>query len=418
MSQNGSTRTIAVTSGKGGVGKTNLSVNLALQLALLGKKVCIFDADLGMANINILLGLEPDYDLEDVISNGRRLEDVIIRDFHGIDVIPGSSGVERIARLGEQEVDRLIRSFSNLRAYDFLLIDTSAGVNRSILSFCLASSDIVLMITPEPTSLTDAYALLKILTLNGYRGTARIVVNQCRSPKSASGIYRKFKETVKKYLPLDLVLLGVVVKDPKVEEAVRRQEAFLLFSPASNASKCIRHLAERLLNHSQTDLESCGVEPFWSRCLELMQGPVRMKPDRDENNPSAPDSRDEASDISVFPADTGRKPGEKNYPPEKLPEDPVPPADAPPPAPDQVPPPRVEEVSNTPEVLPAHDNHAFLLNRLIEEVSSVSRELSSIRETLKEVAGNRPGNSGSSGLQNGQEVILDLDAFIKTHTSI
>lgn len=418
MSQNGSTRTIAVTSGKGGVGKTNFSVNLALQLALLGKKVCIFDADLGLANINILLGLGSEYDLEDIISNGRRLEDIIIRDFHGIDVIPGSSGVERIARLGEQEVDQLISSFSDLRSYDFLLIDTSAGVNKSMLSFCLASSDIVLMITPEPTSLTDAYALLKILTLNGYRGTARIVVNQCGSPKIASGIYRKFKETVRKYLPIDLALLGVIVKDPTVEEAVRRQEPFLLFSPDSNASKCMRHLTERLLNHAQADLEPCGIEPFWSRCLELMQGPVKIKPDRDGNKPLASDSREGVADKGTLPADTDREPKEKINHPERLPDDPESPVEAAPPAPDQDAPPRVEEADNTPEVLPAHDNHANLLNRLIEEVSSVSRELSFIRETLKEGTGNRPGNGGSPGAQNGQAIILDLDAFIKMHKSI
>jgi len=418
LSQNGSTRTIAVTSGKGGVGKTNFSVNLALQLALLGKKVCIFDADLGLANINILLGLGSEYDLEDVISNGRRLEDIIIRDFHGIDVIPGSSGVERIARLGEQEVDQLISSFSDLWAYDFLLIDTSAGVNGSIIAFCLASSDIVLMITPEPTSLTDAYALLKILTLNGYRGTARIVVNQCGNPKIASGIYRKFKETVRKYLPIDLALLGVIVTDPTVEEAVRRQEPFLLFSPDSNASKCMRHLTERLLNHSQADLESCGIEPFWSRCLDLMQGPVRINPDRDGNKPLASDSREGVDDTGTLSVDTDREPKEKMNHPERLPDDPGPPVEAAPPEPDQGASPHVEDVDNTPEVLPAYDNHANLLNRLIEEVSSVSRELRFIRETLKEGPGNRPDHGGSPGVQNGQAIILDLDAFIKTHKSI
>ncbi len=393
MSQNGVTRTIAVTSGKGGVGKTNFSVNLALQLAELGKKVCILDADLGMANINILLGLDPEYDLEDVISNGRRLEDIIIRDVHGIDVIPGSSGVERIARLGEQEMDRLIGAFSELKTYEFLLIDTSAGVNRSMLAFCLASSDIVLIITPEPTSLTDAYALLKILTLNGYRGMARIVVNQCGKPKSAFNIYRKFKETVVKYLPIDLTLLGVVVKDPGVEEAVRRQEAFLLSSPDSNASRCIRHLTERLLDHAHADLDACGIEPFWSRCLELIQGPVRITPDRDGCSPSDSDQQKETGDMGSSSTDETH------------------------PALGREPPTNGAEANCSPEVAPLHGGYVTLLNRLIKEVSSVSRELSFLRETLEKSAGTRPFHNELTGDQKRQAISLDFDAFIKMHPS-
>lgn len=393
MSQNGSTRTIAVTSGKGGVGKTNFSVNLALQLAELGKKVCILDADLGLANISILLGLDPEYDLEDVISKGRRLEDIIIRDFHGIDVIPGSSGVERIAHLGDGEVKRLIGAFSDLKTYEFLLIDTSAGVNKSILAFCLASSDIVLIITPEPTSLTDAYALLKILARNGYRGTARIVVNQCGSPKSAFGIYQKFKETVRKYLSIDLILLGVIVKDPRVEEAVRRQEAFLLFAPDSNASRCMRHLTERLLDHVHADLDACGIEPFWSRCLELIQGPVRMSPDQDGCKPSDRDSQEETADMGPSTA-------------ERMP-----------PAQGRASPPQPEEGDSTPEVAPSQQAYFTLLDRLIKEVSSVSRELSFLRETLEKNTGTRPFDSGFPGDQKRQGIFLDFDAFIKVHSS-
>ena len=132
------TRTITITSGKGGVGKTNISVNVALHLASLGYRTCLFDADLGLANINILLGLSPEYNLEDVISDRHSLQDIIIRNYKGIDIIPGSSGVEEMANLESDQVDHLIQSFSELDGYDFLLFDTSAGVSRNVLAFCLS----------------------------------------------------------------------------------------------------------------------------------------------------------------------------------------------------------------------------------------------------------------------------------------
>ena len=132
-------RTITVTSGKGGVGKTNLSTNLSLHLAALGHRTCVFDADLGLANINILLGLYPEHTLEDVILNEQPLSSIIIRNHLGIDIIPGSSGVEKIANIDSEHVDALIKSFSLLEDYDFLLFDTSAGVSKNVVSFCLSS---------------------------------------------------------------------------------------------------------------------------------------------------------------------------------------------------------------------------------------------------------------------------------------
>ncbi|HDZ23313.1 MAG TPA: MinD/ParA family protein, partial [Desulfobacteraceae bacterium] len=152
-------RTVAITSGKGGVGKTNISVNLALSLSRKGHKVCLFDADLGLANINILLGLEPESTLVDVVKGTSTLSDIMM-EYEGVSIIPGSSGVEELAELSASDREMLLQSFESIGDHDFIFFDTSAGVSRDVVAFCLASSEVLLVITPEPTSLTDAYALL------------------------------------------------------------------------------------------------------------------------------------------------------------------------------------------------------------------------------------------------------------------
>jgi flagellar biosynthesis protein FlhG len=149
-------RIITVTSGKGGVGKTNISVNMALYLASQKYRVCLFDADMGLANIDILLGLYPEYTLEDVLTREKRLQDVIIRDYSGIDIIPGSSGVRKMADPEPGEIDFLMDALSELQDYDFFFFDTSAGISKNVISFCMASPEIILVVTPEPTSWTDA----------------------------------------------------------------------------------------------------------------------------------------------------------------------------------------------------------------------------------------------------------------------
>jgi len=142
------TRTITITGGKGGVGKTSISLNLALCLSKLKTKVCLFDADLGLANINILLGLYPEYDLEDVILDKKSIKDILIKTPQGIDIIPGSSGVEKLANLGSEEIEHIVKSFSELEEYDYFLFDTSAGITKNVISFCLASSEVLIVEWP------------------------------------------------------------------------------------------------------------------------------------------------------------------------------------------------------------------------------------------------------------------------------
>ncbi|MBF0209522.1 MAG: cyclic nucleotide-binding domain-containing protein [Desulfamplus sp.] len=263
------TRVITVTSGKGGVGKTNVSANLALHLAELGYTTCLFDADLGLANINILLKIYPEYNLKDVILHQKSIKDIIIEDYEGIDIIPGSSGVEEMANLTPEQIVKLIKQFSQLDAYDYFIIDTAAGISKDVISFCLASSELMVIITPDPTSLTDAYSLLKILTLNGFKNSVMVVINQSPGIQSAKNALGKFVVTTTKYLGLKLIPVGVIGRDPNVVSAVSKQRPFLMLYPNTSASKSIKNIAQNLIRKEREGVVTFTMETFWEKCLSF-----------------------------------------------------------------------------------------------------------------------------------------------------
>ncbi|MBU0996286.1 MAG: AAA family ATPase [Proteobacteria bacterium] len=269
------TRIITITSGKGGVGKTNISVNLSLHLARMGYSVCLFDADFGLANVNLLLKLYPEHNLKDVILNDMELSEIIIRNFQGIDIIPGSSGVEEMANLKPEQIARLINAFSKIDTYDYFIIDTAAGISRDVISFCLASSEILLVITPDPTSITDAYALLKILALNGYKDPVMVTVNQSPNMSKAKTALSKLAITVKKFLSLKLLPVGVIGRDSAVTEAVEAQKPFLSLSPHSQASKSIKKLTENIINKNSGQIELFTIGSFWEKCLNIFKSPLK-----------------------------------------------------------------------------------------------------------------------------------------------
>ncbi|MCF8063221.1 MAG: MinD/ParA family protein [Deltaproteobacteria bacterium] len=275
MAETNGTRTIAVTSGKGGVGKTTLSVNLALALAEEGYRSCLFDADLGLANVNVLLGLDVARTLEDALFGETTLQDIRFRDVHGIDIIPGSSGARRMADLDPEQVSALLSSFGDLDGYDFFIMDTSAGIARNVVAFCLAAHDVILVVAPEPASMTDAYALLKILHLNDFQGRVEVVVSRCRSIAAAKTFFDRFRVTVREHLNLKVVLLGVVVQDDRVQDAVRRRQPVLRIHPRTNASRCIRHLAKALVQRPVSG-KSPGLSPFWERFIRFVKAPLNL----------------------------------------------------------------------------------------------------------------------------------------------
>ncbi len=424
MSDNGMTRTITITSGKGGVGKTNISVNVALHLASLGYRTCLFDADLGLANINILLRLSPEYNLEDVIFNRHSLQDIIIRNYKGIDIIPGSSGVEKMANLENDQVDHLIQSFSELDGYDFLLFDTSAGVSRNVLAFCLASSEVVMIVTPEPTSLTDAYALLKILTLNGFSSKVKIVVNQCKSIPIAKRTYNTFKATVQKYLHTDVMPLGIVIQDQKVVEAIKTQQALILLYPESNASKGIKRITKNLLEHRQEDLEPSDMISFWTKCLRLIKSPLDLAGPKKAKKGIESQSATEHPLKKAPQLAQGTK--QKNVPAESEDNEETVQSLEKPAQEESIQPQTPQEqdaIVKTPgpskpvDIAHAEQDISLVMSKLIDSVSSVSQELQLIRKAMEERGQNPLGMKGL--VDGGQKAIahksitLDFDDFLK-----
>ena len=276
-------RVFTITSGKGGVGKTNICVNLAVQLAREGLRTCIFDADLGLANINILLGISPEYDLEDVIEGEKNLSDIMIHDPSGTDVIPGATGVEKLATLTPENLSRLIDDFSCLDGYDILLFDTSAGISREVTSFCMASKEVILVIIPEPTSLTDGYSLLKVLSLNGYRDPVKVVVNQAKNERVAQTVFDKFSQAVQKFLPLKVLYMGCLPSEESVAEAVARQQPFVTLYPAGRASEGIARLARNLLNHGDSKSSYDAFDSFWEKFANVTQTPLKLPQKKSAN---------------------------------------------------------------------------------------------------------------------------------------
>ncbi|RLC03550.1 MAG: hypothetical protein DRH34_05555 [Deltaproteobacteria bacterium] len=275
-------RIITITSGKGGVGKTSISLNLSLSLASKGFKVCLFDADLGLANVNILTGIYPKKDLESVISGQFRLNEIIIKDYQGIDIIPGSSGVGKIADLTRTQTGTLISAFLDLEEYDYFIFDTSAGISSQVLSFCMASHEIILVATCEPTSLTDAYSMLKVLSKYEYNSPVKVIINQVKSGKAAQKAYGQLKKTVNKFLPVKLSPLGIVASDKNVRAAVISQTPFCMLFPDTIATKCIHSIAHKLMNKAG-GISDMPLELFWDKCLSFLE--KHHKPEKEAVSP-------------------------------------------------------------------------------------------------------------------------------------
>lgn len=262
------TQTIVISSGKGGVGKTNISVNAAIELAQRNYRTCLFDADLGLANVNILLGIQPENSLDDYIFGDKSLNEIILRTKFGIDVIPGSSGIEKTANLAQEDIADLIAAFAQIPGYDYFLIDTSSGISRGVIAFCLAGSQTIIVITAEATSLTDAYALLKVMACNNYRGTVKILVNKSPSVPQAKETYLRFKDVVSRHLKIDISPAGIILNDPNIETSITRQEPALLLYPDSLACQCIRAMVSNLIKSDAGPHQGDDLNEFWQRYFD------------------------------------------------------------------------------------------------------------------------------------------------------
>lgn len=246
----GSTRIIAVASGKGGVGKTNISANLAISYAKLGKKVVILDADLGLANVNVILGVIPKYNLYHVIRKQKTMKEIIYETEYGIRMIAGASGFSKIANLTEEERQSFISSFRTLSDADILIVDTSAGVSESVLSFLAAADDVIIVTTPEPTAITDAYGIIKVMSTEIDRTdlSIKLIVNRAQSVTEGKKVATRVINIAGQFLNQKIDYLGFVYDDVAVQNCVRKQKPFAIYEPKSKAAVCISHLVHRLEN--------------------------------------------------------------------------------------------------------------------------------------------------------------------------
>jgi len=409
------TRTIAITSGKGGVGKTNISLNMALHLAARGYRTGLFDADLGLANINVLLGLFPEHTLEDVILNQRTLNDITIRDYKGIDIIPGSSGIEKMANLEDAHLHQLLRSFSAMDGYDFFILDTSAGISRQVISCCLACSEVILVVTPEPTSLTDGYALVKILSQNGFKASVKVLINQCPTMAAAKSTYTKLSAAVERYLGMTILPIGVILQDIRVEEAVKEQQPFILLFPDCAASRGIKNMVQRLIDNQPEDLESSGLLSFWTRWINVIRAPLNLGARKEErqNTPEAGNKNNQQVPVSIC-----KEPLQNPEP-----EQPAQSEDSTKPSPDSSGEEIISRQSGDTEPLNGEGNDTFgssiqvnllhEMSRLNDGITGVSRELQLLRETIEGKPTRRVGMNSAPDAAPFKSIPLDLDAFLQ-----
>ena len=234
-------------SGKGGVGKTNVSINLAVALADMGKRVMILDADLGLANIDIALGLHPEYDLSHVLRGERSLSEVVLEGPAGIRVVPASSGVQKMAELSTAEHAGLINAFSEIsNDIDVLVVDTAAGISDTVISFSRAAQELVVVVCDEPASITDAYALMKVLSLQYGITRFNLLVNQAGSDKEAREIFNHLQLVTHQFLDISIHLKGHIFKDENIARGVRCQRMVSDIYPNSNASDCFKAIAKQI----------------------------------------------------------------------------------------------------------------------------------------------------------------------------
>ena len=240
-------KVIAVSGGKGGVGKTNVSLNTSIALAQQGKKVLVLDADLGLANVDVMLGLRVQRNLSHVLSGECELDDIIIEGPAGIKIIPATSGTQTMVDLTPSEHAGLIRAFSDMQTqFDVLIVDTAAGISDMVLSFTRAAQDVLLVVCDEPTSITDCYALMKLLSRDHGVYKFKVVANMVRNPKEGQQLYGKLSKVTDRFLDVALDLVAVIPFDENIRKSVRKQQAIVEAFPDSPASQAFQSLASKI----------------------------------------------------------------------------------------------------------------------------------------------------------------------------
>lgn len=260
----------SITSGKGGVGKTAVTTNLAYSLALCGKKVLILDADLGLANIDVALGLTPKFNLNHFFAGTHSLDDIMVEGPLGIMVLPAGSGIQNVTRLDSSSKMQLLQGLDSLHdRFDYVLIDTEAGISENVTYFNTAAQEILLVTTPEPTAITDAYALMKLLSTQFHIKKFNLIVNQIHSEDDALEVFRKLTLVSNRYLDISIDYLGSIPFDRNMVNGVRRQRVYSELQPASKIASSFSRLAGRICSESGQNSNEGNVQFFWKRLLQF-----------------------------------------------------------------------------------------------------------------------------------------------------
>ncbi|MDT8901312.1 MinD/ParA family protein [Anaeroselena agilis] len=264
-------RVITVTSGKGGVGKTNLTVNLALALAKLGQKVLIIDADLGLANVEFVLGLTPKYNLLNLLDGGYDINDVVMDGPRGIKFMSGGSGIYQLANLSDAQVQKIIGEVVLFDSWaNIILIDTGAGLHRNVLNFVMAADEVIIITTPEPTAIADAYAMIKAYAAHHGCAPLRLVVNRVLEAEEGQTVIDKLGKVAQRFLGVGVTNLGFVFEDPNVLKAVKSQVPVVVAHPETVSARCFDHIAQRLLYGREVNQPS-GIKGFFSKFIDLIR---------------------------------------------------------------------------------------------------------------------------------------------------
>ncbi len=278
-------RVITVTSGKGGVGKSSIAVNLAVQMKRLGKRVVVLDADFGLANVEVMLGIRPQFNLADLMFCGKTLAEIVTEGPEGIGFISGGSGIQELARMSREQVIYLTQKLAELDSVaDIILIDTGAGIADTVLEFVAASSEVLLVATPEPTSITDAYALLKTLNrradFSRESTSIKMISNRIKNEAEGRNLYDKMSLIVNKFLNIQPEFMGMIPQDDTVSKAVMQQRPVTLAYPQSPAAKAMQAIAAKLCDDPEPEVKR-GITGLFS---ELIRTKIKKARSRKEEN--------------------------------------------------------------------------------------------------------------------------------------
>ncbi|KAA8675200.1 MinD/ParA family protein [Clostridium sp. HV4-5-A1G] len=259
---------ITVTSGKGGVGKSNFVVNTAIALQKMKKKVLILDADMGMGNDHVLMGFLPRYSVYDVIFGNKKIDEIIVTGPFGVKLLPGGTGISKIEEITKSQRENFIEKLSLLGDLDYIILDTGAGINRDVLGFIACCEEVIVITTPEPTSLTDAYSLVKAVDHFKLKSSVKIVINKVMNIEEGKKTFNKFNSVVNKFLNIYTEYLGSMSEDKRLIQAVRQQTPFLISYPNSKISREVNFIANRL-SGVKTDEGGKGIQDLFKRIFDI-----------------------------------------------------------------------------------------------------------------------------------------------------